>query len=437
MSLVVGSDAAVTGVADARLAGFDSDGLVDDLGVLDGCGLAARLQDLERLQRRVEHAIVAVVGEADRRAVWAVDGHRSVRGWCQATVNWSGAETTHRIRTVRLFADLDQLADALAAGTVGVAQVRELARARANPRCGDQLAGCADILLQHARQLCFDEFRLVVVRWETLADADGAHHDHEQTHAARRASIEPVGNGFHLDADCGAAQGVAMCEILDRFCDAEFHADCDHARQRLSGDVTAADLDRTPAQRRMDALHAIFMAAAATPPGSKPPEPVVNIVVDQTTFEATLTAMATGTSVDEWMPSVTDPTRRRCETLDGDLIDPVDAVIAALTGQIRRVVFNTASCVIDLGVTSRLFRGTSRLAVWLQGTRCLWPGCGRHHCQIDHTTPWANHGPTNPHNAGPACAHHNLWKTRGYHTTRDPDGHWHTHRPDGTEIKPI
>ena len=43
-------------------------------------------------------------------------------------------------------------------------------------------------------------------------------------------------------------------------------------------------------------------------------------------------------------------------------------------------------------------------------------------------------GPTSARNAGPACGHHNRWRTRGYRTWRDPDGHWHHYRPDGTEI---
>jgi hypothetical protein len=440
MSLMVCPGAAEIAVFDrlaGRLGGFAGDGLLDDLHLLSGRELAQRLQDLERCQRRLEHAIVTVVGEADRRGVWAEDGHRGVRGWCQATVNWSGAETGHRIRSVRLLEEFGQVADALACGEVGVAQVRELARARANPRCGDQLVECIDVLVNHAKVLPFDGLRTVVVRWETLADADGAHRDHAQTHEYRRASINPVGNGFHLDADCGAAHGVAMREILDRFCDAEFHADFDNARHRVGDDVAPGDLERTAAQRRMDALFAIFTAAAAAPPGSKPPEPVVNIVVDQATFEAAIAAIATDTPLSDCMPAVTDPTCRRCETLDGDLIDPVDAVIAAVIGQVRRVVFDSASCVVDLGVASRLFRGNARHAVWLQGTRCLWPGCGRHHCQIDHTTPWSDHGRTNPHNAGPTCSRHNQWKTRGYRTWRDPHGHWHTYRPDGTEITPI
>ena len=187
----------------------------------------------------------------------------------------------------------------------------------------------------------------------------------------------------------------------------------------------------------MDALHAIFLAAAATPPGSKPPEPAVNIVVDQATFEAAIAAMVADIPLDDVMAPVGDPTKRRCETIDGDIVDPCDAVIAAFVGHVRRVIFNSQSCTINLGVASRLFRGASRLAVWLQGTRCLWPGCGHRHCQIDHTQPWTALGPTDPDNGGPACGHHNRWKTRGYHTWRDPHGNWHVTRPDGSQINPI
>ena len=420
-----------------REVGANLEDLHDDLACLDGRDLAACLQELERRQRSLEHAIVSVVAEADRRAVWAEDGHRGVRGWCQATVNWSGAETTHRVRSATLLTELAAVDEALALGEIGVAQVRELARARANPRCGDELGDIVDTLLPHAKSLPFDEFRRVVQRWEVLADADGAHRDHEQTHAARSASLQPVGNGFDLKANCGVGQGATMREILDAFCDAEFHADWDEARARLGENVTPGDLARTAAQRRMDALFAIFLAAASTPPGSRPPEPVVNLVVDQATFEAAMAAMAADGPLDDYMPAG-DPTSRRCETIHGDRVDPCDAVIAALIGQIRRVVFDSASCTIDLGVASRLFRGASRLAVWLQGgTRCLWPGCGRRHCQVDHSRPWSEHGPTSPWNGGPACDHHNIWKTRGYHTWRDADGRWHVVRPDGTEINPI
>ena len=106
------------------------------LSELDGQGLADRLVALERQLRRVEAEIVAVLDEADRRGSWRADGHASVRGWARATVRWSDVEVRDRVRTVTLCRDAPLVHDELAAGRLGVAQVRELARARANPRVG-------------------------------------------------------------------------------------------------------------------------------------------------------------------------------------------------------------------------------------------------------------------------------------------------------------
>ena len=134
----------------------------------------------------------------------------------------------------------------------------------------------------------------------------------------------------------------------------------------------------------------------------------MNIVVDQATFEAALAGAVTDQPVDT--PASANPTRRRCETLDGILLDPLDVITAAVVGHVRRVVIDSAGTVIDLGRKSRLFTGSSRLAAWLQGIRCIWPGCGFHHCQIDHTTEWHDRGVTRPGNAGPLCPWHNRWK---------------------------
>jgi hypothetical protein len=432
----------MVGMTDTAVSGDLSEtvaALTADLDWLTDRELAKRLQELERIARRVEHAIVTTVARADRVGAWVEDGHRSVRGWCQATVSWSGADTTHRLRTAELLGDCGAVELALRHGAVGVAQVRELARARANPRCGDAMVVVEELLLADGQHLPFDEFRDQVRGWIELADADGSHRDHELAHDNRRASLEPVEDGYLLRGEGGAAQGATMKEIFDAFCDTEFKADCDEARRRLGIEpdtsLSPADLSRTAAQRRWDALVAIFVAAATNPDAGTSAEPVVDIVVDQTTFEAALTGMAAGRSLDNVMPPTPDPHVARCSTIHGVPLDPLDAVAAALIGRVRRVVYGSKSCTIDLGTTSRLFRGAARLAVWLQdGTRCRWPGCGHHHTEIDHADPWSRHGPTRPENGCPLCARHNRWKTRGYRTWRDPNGHWHTYRPDDTEI---
>ena len=132
--------------------------------------------------------------------------------------------------------------------------------------------------------------------------------------------------------------------------------------------------------------------------------------------------------------------RRFCTTATGAPLDPVAVALHAVLGHVRRVVIGGDGVIIDLGRRQRLFRGSARHAALLQGVldrngRCLWPGCGRHHhCQIDHTSEWSDDGSTDVANSGIVCGHHNVFKTRGYTCRRDPNGRWHTYRPDHTEI---
>jgi hypothetical protein len=72
--------ASLTDACAAYLDAADCFGADGRLAALDDRELAERLQQLERLDRRVEHAIASVVAEVERRGAWAVDGHRSVRG---------------------------------------------------------------------------------------------------------------------------------------------------------------------------------------------------------------------------------------------------------------------------------------------------------------------------------------------------------------------
>jgi hypothetical protein len=336
----------------------------------------------------------------------------------------------------RLLQAIPEVRAAAHAGHLGVAQTRLLARVFANPRCAEQFPDSAEMLVGHAAGLWFDEFAIVVRRWEALADADGAHHAHQRAHQRRDAHVSIIDQHVYLDAHGGVAAGSVIEEIFTRFCDAEFHTDWDAGVATWGERMTPNLLARTAAQRRFDALLAVFTVAAAGSGAAGVIDPLVNIVVDQTTLEHHLARLAGGD------PPPLDPAlvdQRRCETTSGHQIDPADMLAAALTGHIRRVVFDTAGVVIDLGRRSRLFTGNARDAVQLGDRWCLWPGCdlrtGR--CQTDHTTPWATGGPTNPHNGDIACPRHNRWKQRGYRTWRDPNGHWHTQRPDGTEIGPF
>ena len=332
--------------------------------------------------------------------------------------------------------------DALGNGDVGVAQVHDLARARANPRCGEELAHCAELLLGFARQLQYSDFHRCVRRWELLADADGAYRDAQAAHESRHASLRERDGVGYLTGHGGVLDTAELQQIWDAFAQAEFMNDVDEATAQVQGGASSAPLPRTERQRRWDALVAIFRTAAGQPVDATLPEPTLNIVMDATTFEAALAELGivpmpgNTTVVPVAVPFNVPFKHRRSETSSGVLVEPVHAVRAALLGHVRRVVVDGAGNVVDLGRRRRLFTGAAREAVMLHSPRCIWPGCatpaGR--CDADHTHDWQHGGITAPVNGAPMCPRHDRHKNGGYRVRRDSTGTWHTYRPDGSEI---
>lgn len=418
---------------------------VRELVAQEGAGLEAealRLRRLERELRAIEGEVLHAISDAQQHGVLLEDGHRTATSWARAQVRWSRGEALGRMQSARLAAAEPLVAHRLAEGRLGVAQVRLLGRVRANPRCGDQLTGeVLVLLLDLAEKMPYEDWLLVVEHWVRLADPDGAHRDHERAHQQRGLSVRSVGARTELRATFGNVQGAQLAEVIEAFARTELQADLDEARERTGDDdPPRCQLARTARQRRADALVAALTQAAdgggVAPTVSGGGGPTVNVLVDHETLTQAMDDAATGrVSTDG---GSRDPRRRRCVTDRGFLLDPLDALAALWAGHVRRVVLDGAGVVIDLGRRQRLFTGSAREAVWLQGRTCLWPGCDLDAHQVDHSAPWSEDGRTNPSNGGPTCGWHNRWKHRhAYRTWRDADGHWHVSRPDGTELTPI
>ena len=251
---------------------------------LDMQNLARELARLERSCRLAETRMVALVETVVKTRSYRSDGHSSASAWCRAVGRWSAPEARDRVRTAKLATGVPAVATAMVNGDLGIAQARELARAFANPRCGELLELVADKLIDAAQRFSFDDFATLVRRWETLADTDGAHKAADRAHQRRDASVVHTMGGVHIAAHGSGVAGAAMDEIFRRFCAAEWKADWASTRTD-HGDEACPDLmPRTEAQRRFDAMEAIFRQAAATPPGSRLPDPLVNIVVDAETL---------------------------------------------------------------------------------------------------------------------------------------------------------
>ena len=103
-------------------------------------------------------------------------------------------------------------------------------------------SGCSS---KQATILRFGDFGVLCRRWEALADEDGAHRDHTRAHVERHASTAFVGTWFHFEATGDHLAGAVMNEILERFEQAQFHAEWDQLRERL-GDSACPAQHETP-----------------------------------------------------------------------------------------------------------------------------------------------------------------------------------------------
>jgi hypothetical protein len=390
---------------------------------------------LETVGRRVESLSVAVVDEVDRSGLFGVDGHHTAVGWSAFTSRTSRTVAARRVRAGRMFRHLAATSDAFANGEVGVEQVALLARLHANPRCGDQLIDCEALLLEHAQTFSFPQFNKCTERWLELADADGAERKHTADHTDRKLSFHRLPDGdWRVTGTYGAVQGEALNEIHERFTQAERLADWEAARILHGDNTNQTHLARTDRQRRADALVAMAMQAASTPANAQRPEPVVNIIMTNDAFEAAAAAFAGSTKV------ASDPASYatyRCETVNGGQVSPAEAFRLALLGHVRRVVLGAAEASVSR--RARLFTGPLRKLLDVRDGACTWSGCDRppRQCQGGHLEPWRNHGETTAANGGLECGPHNRFKdVHNFRTWRDPNGQWHTYRPDGTELRP-
>jgi hypothetical protein len=170
------------------------------------------------------------------------------------------------------------------------------------------------------------------------------------------------------------------------------------------------DPDRTPAQRRADALHELARRAL----GSAVPAELA-VFVDVDTLAGT-------------MPR--DPRTARCDLAHVGPVSTSTVRRLACDAIIRRVVRDDDGEILDLGRRTRIVSTAQRNAVALRDGGCSWPGCDRppEWCDVHHDEYSVDGGPTDLRNLKMFCRHHHVMLHDG----------WTLHiRPDGTiDVEP-
>lgn len=416
--------------------------LVEELIVTDDPALIERLRANELDARRIAAEQASICREVERRGLFRHDGHRSVKAFLRANLGWSNAQAAATVKVAALLDTVLGAGDALLAGHIGVAQANELGRLRANPRIGNQLADAAETLLDAAEQMQYEDFRIVGLRWETLADTNGAE-QHEASNVEHRdATVIDAGGELFMRASGGTALDTAeLTAVFDSFVEHEFRVDC-QTRNTIHGPhAPTALLARTDKQRRRDALQHIFRAAqqAADAGLTIGPIPtIVNIISSRYDTELCLaTAGLIPTPTDLTAPPLT---QRRKETASGSPIGDNELVRSLVHGRVRSVIADNTGLPISYGRTRRLFTGPIRAMAKLLGHRCSHPGCNipTEQCEIDHLNEFNNGtGQTSLTNAGLECSAHNRFKHRSkLERTRIATDQTVTTRSNGTHMRP-
>jgi hypothetical protein len=136
-----------------------------------------------------------------------------------------------------------------------------------------------------------------------------------------------------------------------------------------------------------------------------------------------------------------------------DLVDPATGKDAARLGfgatisaararwlacdsVVARIVMGPDGAPIHRGREVRIVPAPLRHLLDLRDGGCVFAGCQAPTwwCEAHHLLHWAFGGETDPDNLGLLCERHHGKVHAGFRIDRDPDGTWHTHRPDGTEI---
>jgi hypothetical protein len=415
----------------------------DQLSSVDDAALTERFRELELQRRAIEAEMACIVREGERRELHALDGHRSMKQWIVAQTNGPSGDAA-RLRRLATAIDVQpELGEALGNGHIGTAQAHEFARAASNPRVGEQIDSVAPMLLQHAEHLGFDDFRVVVRRWETLADLDGAERNDEASNERRTASVLDLDGSVRVRASGGTGMVTAeLMGIFQQFVNAEFDADVAARTAEFGPDAPASKLPRTDAQRRFDALVALFRAATIAPADGVAPTPVVNLLVGLHTAQRIFARRGMGLEPEAPHPDALLAGLRaeRMESSTGVPVAPDDVIAACLSGVVRRVVIDSASVVVDAGRKRRLFTGAARELALMLWQRCGHLGCTvpADQCQVDHMAEWdADDGATNQDNARPRCHTHNPFKSKHrLRSVRDPNGYIVDYRADGTPMLP-
>ncbi len=351
--------------------------------------------DVVRLRRRLDRAD-AIYSEwvlaAHQRGVGSVDSAKSTAAWMRWQTGARQGTTRRAIERGELAELLPETATAWRDGAISTAAIDAMLSARVAGH-DDKLRAVEPEFLDLARRGDHRSLEHAASYFRNMARADGT------------KPAEP--------------DGICLSKVLD-------------GRSKLTGELSglAAETvatalaafmdppaegdDRTPAQRRADALVRICEVALTQGACGVRAAGTVTVVVDWYSF------------------TNGDP-----DMSDGQFTGPISrAEVERLLCDcsVSRVVMGPDSKPLDVGRSTRVWSASLRTAIWARDRHCRWPGCEvpAPWTEIHHQKPWEHGGETSVANGVSICPHHHHFLHRNPQwTTTFEDQVLRVFRPDG------
>lgn len=412
--------------------------------------------------RRARAGQLEQVAEALAAGVWAMAGSRSPTAWLMHLTGEPSGACAATLFLARRIGRLPLAREAFAAGELSEAGLRLLAGAW-SPGIAEAFSRDEALLLRWTQRLPFRDARTLVDTWVARADPERAEAAEQERFDRRRLHLSELMDGmvrgdFLLDREAAGIVRDAIAYL---------------ARP-------ATDDERSPAQRRADAL--VSMAKGVGAPG----EPTERAGADHDPGAATSERPA---AVDDPAATRADPdadperettaattpaaivpaggrrpTRRRVPrvvvTTDyGDLmsgtgvglLDFAHSGPAVVSGQavqrlacdagLHRYVAGAPDLKVHYGRQIRTIPEALYEVLCLRDHGCRWPGCDVPSalCEGHHAESWTlDDGETEPDNLVLLCwYHHHLLHEQRWRLEPLGAGHFHLHAPHGGTPAPL
>lgn len=310
--------------------------------------------------------------------------------------------------------------EAVTEGIVGVDAVVAIAGAIGSALPAHAPRGAADLELaasargegvDGAPPASADELRMQAQVWAMYLDQDGAEPREARANRKRGITLGRCQDGLVSVRGQVLPEVAAQWQLLEaailnpkldgpRFTEADAEAGAGAGAEDAA--LEARSDQRTPSQKRHDALATILSAAARSTevPTLGGAAPTLVVSVDAREFAA----------------------GRGFAHIDG-IDEPVSLSVAghiACCGDVQRVLQGDNGRIVAIDILDRVFNRPQRRALLLRDGTCIIPGCRvpAVWCEIHHVIDAAKGGPTHIDNGVPLCWHHhrtlgtNGWQIR-------------------------